>query len=83
MSPPGCYAEGAELPSYEELRRRRRRTAERVAADFHETYERLAPAHGYETREASAKPWAEVPEQNRELMVAVVVDLLDRGVIIR
>lgn len=55
--------------------------AERVARELHETYERLAPDHGYQTREASAKPWAEVPEQNKGLMTAVVNDLLERGVI--
>ena len=56
-------------------------SAEDIARAFHETYERLAPEHGYETREASAKPWDEVPEQNRGLMVAVVGDLLAQGVI--
>ena len=55
--------------------------AEAVAYEFHEAYERLAPEHGYETREASAKPWAEVPERNRLLMIAVVRDLAARGVI--
>lgn len=45
--------------------------AEQLAQDFHETYERLAPRFGYETRRESAKPWAEVPEQNRGLMTAV------------
>lgn len=52
-----------------------------VAQAFHEAYERLAPNHGYRTREASAKPWSEVPEQNKGLMVAVVAELLDGGVI--
>jgi uncharacterized protein YegP (UPF0339 family) len=56
-------------------------SAEEIAREFHDTYERLAPEHGYETREASAKPWPEVPEQNRRLMEAVVGDLLERGVI--
>ena len=56
--------------------------AERVAQRFHETYERLAPDFGYRTREASAKPWAEVPEQNRGLMVAVCAELLGSGFII-
>jgi hypothetical protein len=56
--------------------------AEQIAQAFHETYERLAPDFGYETREASAKPWAEVPEQNRSLMVAVVQALIDAGVIL-
>lgn len=54
--------------------------AERIARAFHETYERLAPAHGYETRKASAVPWADVPDRNRALMVAVVAELLDRDV---
>jgi len=52
-----------------------------VAQAFHESYERLAPEHGYETREASAKPWEDVPEQNRGLMIATVQALLDGGVI--
>lgn len=56
-------------------------SAEQVAAEFHATYERLAPDHGYETREASAKPWCDVPERNRGLMIAVVAELMDRGVI--
>ena len=54
---------------------------DRIAQAFHEAYERLAPDFGYKTREASAKPWAEVPEQNRALMAAVVRSLLDAGVI--
>ncbi len=55
--------------------------AEQVARAFHESYERLAPRYGYRTREASARPWDEVPEDNRRLMVAVAADLLTRGVI--
>jgi hypothetical protein len=57
-------------------------TAEQIAQAFHEAYERLAPDFGYKTREASAKPWAEVPEQNKSLMVAVVQSLLDDGWVI-
>jgi protein-tyrosine-phosphatase len=56
-------------------------TAEEVARKFHETYESLAPEHGYKTREASAKPWSEVPQQNKDLMIAVVQALLDSRVI--
>lgn len=52
--------------------------AEALAQQFHEAYERLAPSFGYETREASAKPWAEVPDNNRRLMTAVCAELLDR-----
>lgn len=56
-------------------------TADEIAQAFHETYERLAPDHGYATREASARPWAELPERNKDLMIAVVAELLDRRVI--
>jgi len=52
-----------------------------IAREFHETYERLAPSYGYETRKESAVPWEDVPEQNKSLMVGVVADLLDRRVI--
>lgn len=55
--------------------------AEKIAQAFHEAYERLAPEHGYETREASSVPWADVPEPNKGLMVAVARELLKTGVI--
>ena len=55
--------------------------AERIAKAFHESYERQAPAFGYETREDSAVPWEDVPEQNKSLMIAVVDDLLANRVI--
>ena len=54
---------------------------EDIARAFHETYERLAPEHGYETRKASAVPWEDVPEQNKSLMIAVVAALIERGAI--
>jgi hypothetical protein len=54
-------------------------TAEALARRFHETYERLAPDHGYETRKASAVPWEDVPEQNRSLMIAVAGEILRGG----
>ena len=57
-------------------------TPERIARAFHEAYEKLAPMFGYETREANAKPWIEVPTQNRELMKAVVSSLIVNGVIV-
>ena len=43
-----------------------------VAREFHETYERLAPVYGYETRIESAVPWEDVPGENRALMTATV-----------
>jgi hypothetical protein len=55
--------------------------AEEIARAFHEAYEQLAPDFGYRTREASAKQWDEVPEQNRGLMVATVEKLLADGTI--
>lgn len=56
-------------------------TAYYIAQRFHETYEALAPEHGYETRRESAVPWAAVPMQNKQLMVEVVQALLNDGVI--
>ena len=46
-------------------------TAEDLAREFHEEYERLAPQFGYKTRSASAKPWDDVPDTNKVLMIAV------------
>lgn len=45
--------------------------SEKLAKLFHETYERLAPMFGYETREESRKEWDDVPAQNKALMIAV------------
>lgn len=53
-------------------------TPEGLARLFHETYERLAPRYDYRTREASAKPWEDVPEQNRVLMVATCAEVIAR-----
>ena len=50
--------------------------AEKLAQQFHETYERLAPAYAYKTREASAVPWQDVPENNKRLMIAVCREIL-------
>jgi hypothetical protein len=52
-----------------------------IAAAFHETYERLAPRHGYLTRDVSRVPWADVPPNNKDLMVATVAALLHLDVI--
>jgi hypothetical protein len=56
-------------------------SAEDIARRFHEAYERLAPSFGYYTRPASAVAWEQVPIHNRELMVAVVAELLASGAI--
>ena len=47
-----------------------------VACQFHDTYERLAPDYGYETRPESAVPWKDVPAANRALMTATVKVIL-------
>lgn len=51
--------------------------AELLAEMFHASYEKLAPEFGYRTREASAVPWADVPENNKKLMVAVAGEVLE------
>lgn len=50
--------------------------AESVARLFHETYEKLAPTFGYETRKESAVAWDDVPENNRSLMIAVAGEVI-------
>lgn len=50
--------------------------AESVAKLFHEAYERLAPAFGYETRETTRVPWEQVPENNKHLMIAAAAEVL-------
>ena len=56
--------------------------AEAVARHFHDTYEQLAPEYGWQTQESTrAKPWEEVPEHNRRLMVATIRALLDLRII--
>jgi len=51
-------------------------TPEALAEAFHETYERLAPKYGYETRRESAVPWDALLENNKRLMIAVCAELL-------
>lgn len=52
-------------------------TPAKLAKLFHETYERLAPEHGYKTRAESAVPWDDVPENNKALMIATCHKLLE------
>jgi hypothetical protein len=52
-------------------------TAERLAQRFHDTYERLAPSYGWETQRESAVEWTDVPQRNRDLMIAVVREITD------
>jgi len=50
---------------------------EYLAWMFHTYYEELAPNFGYETRIETRVPWDKVPEQNKQLMIAVARKLLD------
>lgn len=50
--------------------------AESVAKLFHDAYERLAPAFGYETRKETRVPWEQVPEDNKHLMIAATAEVL-------
>lgn len=43
---------------------------------MHDAYERAAVGAGWETNAASRKPWADVPEANKETMRAAVFALL-------
>lgn len=52
---------------------------EELAEKFHTIYEKLAPQFGYKTKEESAKPWGEVPEQNKQLMIAVCKGILNES----
>jgi len=53
-------------------------TAEELAQQFHEIYERRAPEFGYETKPETAIPWEEIPagNANKQLMIAVADDIL-------
>lgn len=62
--------------SVKSRRRKHMPDAESVARLFHETYERLAPTFGYETREATQVSWDAVPEKNKRLMIAVTAEVL-------
>lgn len=58
------------------------REAAVIARHFHDTYEYLAPAYGYETRRASAVEWDAVPAANRALMTHTVANLIAEGLIV-
>lgn len=51
-------------------------SVEQACEVMHDAYEKAAVGAGWETQEASRKPWAEVPEANKETMRAAVSALL-------
>lgn len=55
---------------------RQKITPEQLAQKFHETYEQLAPSYSYKTRKESAVPWEDVPDNNKNLMIAVCAEIL-------
>lgn len=75
------YATQIKLLHRQREEARKYREAEEVAQAFHETYERLAPSMGYETRKGSQVPWADVPADNKRLMIATARSLLSNRVI--
>ena len=49
---------------------------ERLCEVMHDAYEKAALGAGWETQQASRKPWADVPEANKVTMRAAVLALL-------
>lgn len=55
---------------------------EQIARAFHNEYEARAVEHGWETQKVSRVEWDKIPKSNRDLMIATVKALLDKGVIL-
>ena len=53
---------------------------ERLARDFHETYERLAAGEGWETQEDCRVDFNDLPAENRSLMIAVCTEIHTRHI---
>jgi hypothetical protein len=51
-------------------------TPEQMAKRFHDAYEHFAPLFGYETRAETKGEWEQLPENNKDLMVAVIRNVL-------
>ena len=64
-----------------EVMKNDRENDERIARRFHEVYEKLASQFNYRTRTDTNKPWEEVPANNKQLMIAVVHELIEEGTI--
>lgn len=43
---------------------------EQIAMLFHDTYERLGPSFGWDTQQRCKREWADLPPENKHLMVA-------------
>lgn len=53
-------------------------TPEQLAQASYESYERLALQYGFATRSETIKPWSEVPNLTKQLMIAVCAEMLVR-----
>ena len=53
-------------------------TPEDMAKLFHRTYESLAPQFDYTTREETRADWEDVPENNKNLMIATCGEVMAR-----
>jgi len=53
--------------------------AEELAKIFHDLYEKMAPTFDYQTQDASAVPWEDVPANNKQLMIAVCREILQHN----
>lgn len=84
---PGCRKlaernrEAARLQALLERVKRLDQAAEEWAQRFHEAHERLAPAFGYPTAIAAATPWAQVPDLNKRLLIAVCAELIEVSIL--
>jgi hypothetical protein len=50
--------------------------AGKLSEKFHDIYERLAPGFSYDTRKSSAVAWCDVPDNNKNLMIATCIELI-------
>lgn len=57
------------------------RDVERIAREFHDSYEYIARVMGWATQARSRVKFDELPDANRKTMLNTVRDLLDREVI--
>ncbi|KKN12468.1 hypothetical protein LCGC14_1016360 [marine sediment metagenome] len=69
--------EGAEELKTEVERLRGALHPERLARNFHRIYERLAPSFSYTTRKESAVPFDDLPDNNKNLMLAVCSEIVE------
>ena len=70
------YRAGIEAALADERAWRGSSAPEDIARRFHDAYEHFAPQFGYTTRPESRKAWDKIPQNLRDLMIAVVRNVL-------